>query len=91
MKRYGTGRVLAVLFLGMLFGAYKHYDQMRWIGRGREAFVASQNHRFDISMQYHSATSMLVAGILLSALAFGVYELIAVGIARVLPPPTVEE
>jgi hypothetical protein len=91
MKRTGTGRVLAILFLGVLRGVYTHFDQMRWLGRGRDAFLADQGHKFDRIAAYHSAPAMLVAGIILAVVTFGLYELIAAGISSILPPSTVEE
>jgi hypothetical protein len=91
MKQYKTGRVLATLFLGVMFGIYKHFDQMRWLGRGRDAFLAHQRQLFDKFSQYHSSTGTLIAGVILAAVAIGLYELIAAGITHVLPPSTVEE
>ena len=91
MKQYKTGRMLAVLFLGMIFGIYRHFDQMRWLGRGREAYLLEQSHRFDRMVQYHTAPSMLIAGLIIAGVVFGLYELIAAGITRVLPPSTEEE
>ncbi len=91
MKRSGTGRVLAVLFLGVLRGVYTHFDQMKWLGRGRDAFLADQGHKFDRIAGYHSAATMLLAGVILVAVAAGLYELIAAGITSVLPASTMEE
>jgi hypothetical protein len=91
MRRTGTGRVLATLFLGVMCGVYLHFKQMRWIGRGREVFLADQGHRFDNFAAYHSAGTMLVAGIILAAVAVGLYEVIAAGITNVLPPSSAEE
>jgi len=83
--------VIAVLFLGVLRGVYTHYDQMKWLGRGKEAFLADQAHRFDRIATYHSAPATLVAGIILVGVAVGLYELVAAGITRILPPSAVEE
>jgi len=91
MKQYKTGRVLSALFLGIMFGIYRHFDQMRSLGGGREAYLAVQSHRFDRMTQYHSTGTMLIAGIILAGILFGLYELIAAGITMVLPPSTVEE
>ena len=91
MKRTGTGRVLAALFLGMMFGSYIHFTQMKSIGRGRELFLAAQNQWFDRVVQHHSALSMLAAGMILAAIAVAMYELIAAAITRVLPPGMAEE
>jgi hypothetical protein len=91
MKRSRTARVLAVLFLGVLTGVYLHFRELRYLARGRDAFLADQAHRFDRIAGFHSAAAMLVAGIILVAVAVGLYELIAVGIATILPASTVEE
>jgi len=91
MARTGAGRVLATLFLGVMFGIYRHFTQMRMLQGGRDAYLAVQNQHFDRVAQIHSAPAMLVAGIILAAVTFGMYELIAVGITKILPPATVVE
>jgi hypothetical protein len=91
MKRSGTGSVLAVSFLGVLTGVYLHFRELRYLARGREVFLAEQAHRFDRIANFHSASAMLVAGIIMVAVAVGLYELIAAGITSILPPSTVEE
>jgi len=91
MKRTGTGRVLATLFLGVMVGIYIHFSELRTIGRGRELYLAAQNHRFDRLVQHHSGVPMAVAGIILATVAVGLYELIAAGITNVLPPSSAEE
>ena len=92
MKRSGTGRVLAVLFLGMLFGAYKHAMQLRWAARGREAFLADQSAQFQKGMMPpHGELETMVAGVILAVIVYGLYELVAAGITMALPVSTVEE
>ena len=91
MKQYKTGRVFAAIFLGLMYGLYTHYDHVKWLGRGREAFLANQSHRFDKFVQYHSVGFMVIACVILAAIVFGLYELIAAAITKALPPSTVEE
>jgi hypothetical protein len=91
MKSSGTGRVLAALFLGVLRGLYTHFTQMRWLGRGRDAFLADQGARYDKFAAYHPAGTMLIAGIILMVISVGVYELLALGITKIIPPSTSEE
>ena len=91
MTQSKTGRALAILLLGVAFGIYRHVDEMRWIGRGRDAFLASQGQHFDKIAQYHPLGTMLIAGIILIGMALGLYELVAAAIAKILPPSTVEE
>jgi len=85
------GRVLSGLLLGIVFGVYRHVDEMHWLNVGRDAFMAVQSRRFERYTEYHAAGTMLIAGILVAAILFGAYELIAAGIVRMLPPSTVEE
>jgi len=91
MKTSGTGRVLAALFIGVIGGIYLHFRQMRWLGRGRDAFLTAQGRWFDNVSAYHSSATMLIAGIILAAIAFGLYELIAAGFTRLIPPSEMEE
>ncbi len=91
MKTSGIGRVLATLLIGALFGAYRHYGQMRWLGRGRDAFLAQQGQTYDRFAAYHSSATMLIAGIIVVAIAVGLYELIAAGFTRLVPPSEMEE
>ena len=81
-----------MLLLGMLFGAYKHAMQLRWAARGREAFLADQSRQFEKGMMPpHGELVTMVAGVILAAVAVGLYELVAAGITQALPVSTVEE
>jgi hypothetical protein len=91
MKRTGTGRVLATLFIGIMFGIYRHVDEVKWLQRGRDAYMAVQSRRFERITQYHATGTMLIAGVIIAAIAVGLYEVIAAGFTRLLPPSTVEE
>jgi len=91
MKRSGTGRVLATLFLGVIFGAFRHYQQLRMLAQGRDGYMAEQGQYFDRIVKLHSAGFTVVAGIILAVVAVGLYELISAGFTHVLPPSTVEE
>ena len=91
MKSSGTGRVLATLFLGVMFGIYRHYLQMRQLGQGRAAFLADESHYFDRITQTHSLGVMLIAGVILAAIAVGLYEVIAAGFTKMVGPRTAEE
>ncbi|HXE07946.1 MAG TPA: hypothetical protein VN612_08625 [Acidobacteriaceae bacterium] len=91
MKTSGTGRVLAILFIGVIGGIYLHFRQMRWLGRGRDAYLAAESQWFDNVSRYHSSMTMIIAGIILAVLAYGVYEIIAAGFTRLIPPSEVEE
>ena len=83
--------MLAVLFIGVIGGIVEHYRQLRLLASGREAFLAAQSLRFDKVVNTHSAPAMMVAWVILAALAAGVYELIAAGFTRLIPPSEIEE
>ena len=91
MKTSGTGRVLAVLFIGIIGGIYLHFLRSRWIAEGRVEFLADQGKRFDSIVTHNSTPIMLVVGVILAALGYGVYELIAAGFTRIIPPAEIEE
>jgi hypothetical protein len=91
MRSSGTGRVLATLFLGVMFGIYRHYQQMRQLGGGRDAFLAQQSRYFDRITQLHSLGFMLIAGVIIAAIAVGLYELIAAGFTKMAGPSTAAE
>jgi hypothetical protein len=91
MKSSGTGRVLATVFLGVMFGIFRHHQQVRQLGRGREAFLADQSQYFDKITQMHSLGFMLIAGVILAIVAVGLYELIAAGFTKMVGPSTAEE
>jgi hypothetical protein len=81
-----------MILLGVLFGAYKHAMQLHWATLGRETFLADQSQQFDKGMMPpHGELVTMVAGVILAAVTFGLYELIAAGITQVLPKSTVEE
>jgi hypothetical protein len=91
MRESKTPRVVAAVFIGLIFGAYRHFQQVKWLANGRDSYLVDQGKFFDRITQTHSAGFMLIAGVILSAVVFGVYEVIAAGFARLIPPVEVEE
>ena len=91
MKQSKAGRVWAALFLGMMFGLFQHFRQMRVLALGRDGFLAEQTKYFDRITQLHSISLTLVACVIVGAIAAGFYELIAAAFTKVIPPSTVEE
>ena len=84
--------MLAVLFIGVIGGIYLHFRQSRWIAEGRIAFLADQGKRFDTIVTHNAAAPiMLVVGVILATLCYGVYELVAAGFTRIVPPAEIEE
>jgi len=81
----------ATVFLGLLFGIYRHYQQLRQLGQGRAGYLAEQNQYFDRIEKLHSIGFMLIAGVILAVAAVGLYELVAAGFTKILPTVSVEE
>jgi len=91
MTQSKTGRVLAAMSLGVAFGLYRHYVQMRQLQLGRVGFLAQQSQYFDRITRLHSALFMLIAGVILAGIAVGLYELFAAAFTKAIPPSQVEE
>lgn len=91
MKPKKTARVLAALCLGVLYGLFKHFQNMRWLAHGRSAFLSDQAHRFDTTAQYHSTPSSVIAYLIVAAVVFGLYELASAGFSNLLPSSSVQE
>jgi hypothetical protein len=91
MKTSGTGRVLAGVLIGTIGGVYINFGESHMLSMGKQAFLITQERRFDRVAAHHSGPAAVIAGLILAALAFGVYELIAAGFTRLIPPSEVEE
>ena len=91
MRERKTPRVIATIFLGVLFGAFRHFQQMRELAGGRDKFLAAQSHYFDRITQTHSAGVMLIAGVILACIGVGLYEGLTFGFSKLVPPVQVEE
>jgi len=91
MRESKTPRAIAAVFLGLLLGAYKHYQQIRSLTAGRQAYLAEQNLYFDKITKTHSMGFMLIACVILAVIAVGLYEAIAYGFGKVIRPVEVEE
>jgi hypothetical protein len=89
MKTSGTGRVLAALLIGVIGGIYMRFRQARVLALGRQGALEAYGRSFD-RMANHSSAPIL-AGIILAILAYGLYELIAAGFTRLIPPSEAEE
>ena len=85
MKSTGVARVWACLLIGTISGYLVHLDYLRWAKRGREAFLAAQNQRFDLTMATPKpALTTIIAFVILVGLVIGLYEVIASLLSRFL-------
>ena len=73
-----TGRLCALVLIGVLLGVGVHSTEARRREGGREAFLAEQARRFDSFVSRpHGLVPMIVTSVLLTGAAAGVYELLA--------------
>ena len=87
MDQFLTKRLPAAIVVGFLFSLYVRHDYVHWGRLGREAFIAYQMQRFDHYMAQPQPLSSIVFGVSIVAIAvFTVYELIALGLAKISNP-----
>ena len=91
MRQSNASRVVAAIFLGVLFGLYRHFQQTRFLAHGRDAYLVDQGKFFDKIVQYHSSITTLIAGVITAAIVFGLYEAIAAVFGKFIRPVEVEE
>ncbi len=85
MSRRTIGKITAAVLLGILLGCYIHHDYVTWGRRGRDAFLAHETHRFELSMAEPGPIGVTVLGATIVVLSFlGAYELIALGVSAAL-------
>jgi hypothetical protein len=78
MKREFVSKIMSAILLGGLFGWYIHFGLVTGNLRGREAFMAYQSHRFDLTYATPSpALSNVISAALLAVGACVVYEFVA--------------
>ena len=89
MKTSGTGRVLAALFIGVIGGFYWRFRESQTLALGKQAALDAYGRRFDMIAGHHTAP--IIASIILAAVGCSLYELIAAGFSRAIPPVEVDE
>jgi hypothetical protein len=80
-------KLLAALFLGLLAGLQVHHSYVKWNHLGRAAFLEDQSKRFDMYMAKVHPFGLTIIGAIVALLGVtAVYELVAFGISKLLPP-----
>ncbi|HEY1424699.1 MAG TPA: hypothetical protein VGF20_14695 [Candidatus Acidoferrum sp.] len=79
-----VGRILATLLLGTVFGLYIHADNKKWSQLGRQAYIDHQLEDFDSNKATPQSKPVLMLGaMIVAAILFGAYELIALAFAAI--------
>src|SRR5262249_6249782 len=73
-------RLFSALILGVVISLSMHVEHVRWHARGRDAFLASQGHRFDIVYARSGIIGEVFGGTCVAGATVGAYELITLGI-----------
>jgi hypothetical protein len=78
-------RVIAVVLLGVLFGAYMNHDYEKWRRSGRDQFLAHEAQRFDRMISTARPFGVVATGAVIGVgLLVGLYELVVFGLSAVL-------
>jgi hypothetical protein len=81
-------KILSAAFFGLLFGLQIHHSNLKWNRLGREAFIAYQNQEFDRSVASPvNGFLMVLVTIFMMLLFVGAYELLSVGLSKIVKPP----
>jgi hypothetical protein len=83
MKRHTKAKLLAATILILLAAGYSHFYRTHQQQIGREAFLAYQAKRYDTFLVRPSGVSEVAGAVLAFGILFTVYELLALGLAKV--------
>ena len=91
-----ASRLSAILLIGIFVGILIRRDNEKWRQLGREAYIDHQLADFNSNKtEPQPAALMIFASIILSALVFGLYELLVFLFSaifkKLLPPPTIAQ
>jgi hypothetical protein len=82
-------KFISAVFLGLLFGLLNHHSDLKWNHLGRAAYMEFWGRHFDRFITIpHSLVVSILAAIVVLLLVIGAYELIAMGLSRILKTPT---
>ncbi|WP_260738787.1 hypothetical protein [Tunturiibacter lichenicola] len=89
MNRLLSGKLIAALIIGLVAGLRIDHNNAVWGRRGREAFLAHQEHLFNrYSAVPHTSIGVIVTSIITTCLFLFFYELLVVGALRIIKAPT---
>ncbi|MGO9244930.1 MAG: hypothetical protein ACLPT4_12445 [Verrucomicrobiia bacterium] len=92
MNNQTKSRIISAALLIVILASYIHVDRLKRSQLGREAFLESQAKRYDRHFAHpDSFSSELAAGVVLAGGLIVVYELIALGVCKVLKTMSPDE
>jgi hypothetical protein len=84
-----SGKLIAALIVGLIVGLRIDHNNAVWGRRGREAFLAHQEHLFNrYSAVPHTSIGIIITSILASCMLFFFYELLVFGALRIIKSTT---
>jgi len=89
MNRLLSGKLIAALIVGLIVGLRIDHNNAVWGRRGREAFLAHQEHLFNrYSAVPHTSIGIIITSIIAVCLFLFFYELLVFGALRIVKAPT---
>jgi hypothetical protein len=89
MNRLLSGKLIAALIVGLIVGLRIDHNNAVWGRRGREAFLAHQEHLFNrYSAVPHTSIGIIATSIIAVCLFLFFYELLVFGALRIVKAPT---
>jgi len=80
----GLDKVLAGLFVALLFVAYIHQDYTKWSALGRDAFLNYEGARFDRYISHPHWGINIFASIIVIGMTLIVYELLSTALGKLI-------
>ncbi|HTD95332.1 MAG TPA: hypothetical protein VK627_00315 [Edaphobacter sp.] len=88
MNRHLTGKMTVALVIGLLLGLSINHSNAMWGRRGREAYMAHQEHLFNrFSAVPHTSIGIILTSAFATCLFIFFYELLVLGAFRILKAP----
>ena len=85
MNHNQIARVIAIVFLSILFAAYIDLDHQKWPRVGREQFLAHEAERFDRGISgVHPSGALVIGGVIVVGLFVGFNEILVWAFSSVL-------
>lgn len=85
MQSNQNARLTAAATIGVLGALYFRTSDERYAQMGRDAFIAAQSARFErIILHPPSIAATVIAGLGMAAVLFGLYEVVALGLSKIM-------
>jgi hypothetical protein len=84
MKPFLWPRILTIASIGALGSLWLRHRDLETVNLGRAGYLAQQMTRFDRLSTPHDVWVIMIAGVFLATVIFGLYELLVFGASKLL-------